>query len=295
MQTGPVNIKDWVIGNPNTVVKDRSPLWNRMADNNIDRPFFHGTVGPQWRPQIQEADADFNAISSPHPKPQISKRIIANDLPPVTVSPSSFDLPMRKDVVQIDLPQSKTRVTEERIDPRIPVKVPVQKVGGTMYHGAKTTNENIVQGLPNMLEKSSAENTVKTKKNKNNVRVTKKARKTQHKAQHRAHKLRKHPNADLDQARSFRNEAKAYAHSSHINASNILSSVINKIPQPVDPVLKNPLARGSDMILDVDVVNRREFPDMKIHEHNHTKHRMIEDMKQSPEGVRAMHTYSKLQ
>lgn len=28
-----------IIGNPNTMIKDRSPLWKDMKDNNFIRPF----------------------------------------------------------------------------------------------------------------------------------------------------------------------------------------------------------------------------------------------------------------
>jgi hypothetical protein len=72
----------------------------------------HGNVWspPQGNP---ESDGGFTHIASPFPgaKPKKGDRIIANDLPGKTMSASSFDLPKRKDVLQINLPQSTTKTT----------------------------------------------------------------------------------------------------------------------------------------------------------------------------------------
>ena len=39
MKTNPVNISEMMVGNPNNMVKDRSPLWKDFQDKRFDRPF----------------------------------------------------------------------------------------------------------------------------------------------------------------------------------------------------------------------------------------------------------------
>ena len=124
-----------MLGNTNNIIKDRHPLWRNFNHNNYERPFKHGIVGPQWQVPLAEDDKGFKHIASPMPRPDVVRRILPNEFPPVTYSPSSFDMPMRKDVVQIDLPQATIRTTEESSDPRFPKKRPVATVSGTLYHG----------------------------------------------------------------------------------------------------------------------------------------------------------------
>ena len=45
------------------------------------------------------------------------KRIIANDLPPRTITPSSFDYPKRENVIQVDLPQGTRKIISYEKDP----------------------------------------------------------------------------------------------------------------------------------------------------------------------------------
>lgn len=39
MNTKPVHINEMMMGNPNTMVKDRSPMWKDFKDNRFERPF----------------------------------------------------------------------------------------------------------------------------------------------------------------------------------------------------------------------------------------------------------------
>lgn len=39
MNTKPLHISQMMIGNPNTMAKDRSPLWKEFKDSRFDRPF----------------------------------------------------------------------------------------------------------------------------------------------------------------------------------------------------------------------------------------------------------------
>jgi len=155
MDTRPVHVQEMIIGNPNNMVKDRSPLWKNFRRNNFERPFMHGVVGPQWQVPLAEDNRGFKHISSPMPKPEVVRRIQPSDLPPVTYSPTSFDLPMRKDVVQVDIPSATIRTTEENIDPRFPAKKPVAKVTGTLYHGTGSVDPAVVHGLTSFLQKKS--------------------------------------------------------------------------------------------------------------------------------------------
>lgn len=63
-------------------------------------------------------------------------RIIANEIPAPTLSESiHYDYPKRKNVVQVHIPQSSTKIETSHIDPRYPLKVPVE-----------TTNEQLLRG-----------------------------------------------------------------------------------------------------------------------------------------------------
>ena len=65
---------------------------------------------------MTENQNGFNHIASPVPRIK-QRRIIANDLPPRTITPSSFDYPKRKDVIQVELPQSTTKIIDFELDP----------------------------------------------------------------------------------------------------------------------------------------------------------------------------------
>ena len=90
-----------------------------------------GVHGSSWAPPIaSNVDGSFK-IASPVPKVKKTK-IIAKDLPATSYSGTSFDLPKRKDVVQITIPQSTMKKVEYVIDPTKNFK-PIKL--GTYYHG----------------------------------------------------------------------------------------------------------------------------------------------------------------
>jgi|LauGreDrversion4_2_1035121.scaffolds.fasta_scaffold445448_1 hypothetical protein len=251
-----------VIGNPNTVVKDRHYLWKDFQNKNFERPYMHGVVGPQWQVPVSEANRGFNHIASPMPRPDSPtiNRIIANELPPVTYSPSSFDMPMRKDVVQADIPFARIRTVEQNIDPRFPPKKPVARVSGTLYHGTGSVDAKVVHGLPSFIEK-------KAKKNHS------------HRSGRRHHLSHCSIKKQVD---SNKAEALANAKAAESKAENMLYSVTNN-PAPI-----------SKMVLGVDLLNRYEQPSLKLHEHNSALHNRIERLRHTPAGVRAAHTFRKL-
>ena len=68
------------------------------------------------------------------------KRIIANELPPRTISPSSYDYPKRQNVIQITLPQSTMKTVTTATDPNNQmVRVPT----GELYHGITTLPKEV--------------------------------------------------------------------------------------------------------------------------------------------------------
>ena len=110
----------------NTAVKDYHPLWAGTNLNNKYTPYMTGVYPREWQVPISEC-GDSYMISSPVPRPNFPvKRVIAYEVAPLTVSKSyAYDYPKRNEVIQVTLPESKTRVTESHIDLRNPPKMPV--------------------------------------------------------------------------------------------------------------------------------------------------------------------------
>jgi hypothetical protein len=270
-----------VIGNPNTLSQDRHPLWREFNNHKYERPFNHGVVGPQYEvPLSQENDRGFDHIASPMPRPQNSRRIYANDFPPVTYSPTSFDMPMRKDVVQVDIPEATIRTTEENIDPRFPPKRPVSKVTGTLYHGTGSNDISITHGLPTFLEKKA-----KNRKSRKSKKSLNRKNKNKSKKSHRRHHSRSDeactPEPIISQAQNSKSEGLANARHAEESASNIINSITNNLAE-------------NKMILDVELVNRYEQPEIKIHQHNQSLERNLKLRRNTEAGVRSAHTYSKV-
>ena len=178
------------------------------------------------------------------PKPDLTTRIIANEFQAKTYSPTSFDLPLRKDVVQTQIPTSITRTFEESHDPRHPKKVPVSVVKGILYHGTGSNDAKVVHGIETNFLQS------------NDVNVT--------------------------QALEAKEQGLVASKQTFNTASAVLSSITNN------------LAGSPQMILKADMTNKREQPDLKVHENNEYKQRRLEELKNTPAGVRAAHTLRKL-
>merc|ERR1712170_76776 len=94
---------------------DNHALWSDFNHNSYDRVNYSGVHGHTWTPPTGNTDfnGDFGKIASPHkaaPKPS-GDRIIAHELPARTQSASSLDIPMKKDVLQVDIPNSSTATT----------------------------------------------------------------------------------------------------------------------------------------------------------------------------------------
>jgi hypothetical protein len=281
VDTQPRHIQDMVIGNPNTLSKDRHPLWRDFNTHKYERPFNHGVVGPQFEVPLADDNRGFNHIASPMPRPQVARRIYPNELPPVTYSPTSFDMPMRKDVVQVDIPEATIRTTEENIDPRFPPKRPVAKVTGTLYHGTGSNDVSITHGLPTFLEKKAKNRKNKNKK-KNKARKNKKISKKSHKRHHNLNDGACTPDPIISQTQNAKSQGLANARHAEERATHMIDSITNN------------LAGENKMILNVDLVNRYEQPDIRIHEHNRSLERNLREIRNTEAGVRSAHTYSKL-
>lgn len=127
------------------------------------------------------------------PKPDLTTRIIATDLPGKTYTGTSFDDPKRKDVVQTDLPTQVTRTYEETIDPAGKKKKAVQTVSGTIYHGTGSTDPNVVFGTrPAFIEKNSKEFNNNHLSRKKNTKRSKKSKRSSSEEDEKKNKRRKH-------------------------------------------------------------------------------------------------------
>jgi len=190
------------------------------------------------------------------PKPDLKTKIIAGDLPPRTYTPTSFDNPLRKDVIQVDLPTQIIRTREESSDPRSPPKRPVTKVTGTLYHGTGSLDPKVVHGtMPVFLEKTSKIKTNKTNKrtNQNN------------------YKGKKHT---FEVTRNLRVDGLAAAKQAYTRSGAMLGA-IDASPK---------------IVLDVHTTNKREKPEIMQYENNAYLKARVNGMRKTPHGVKAAHT-----
>jgi hypothetical protein len=256
-------------GNPNTLPKDRSFLWNDFHKNQYAKPYMHGVVGPQWKVPVAEDDTPYNYVSSPHPEPNYNHRIVPHDLPQRTHSHNSFEMPKRKDVVQIDLPYGVTRTREKYFDPRMPLKVPVAVVSGTQYHntGSVTADQNMAN---NMEATAAGPQTLNTQLNFAEKKHTKK------------NLGKKHKNHDSglsnDDVKRIKVQSLDHAKVAEIKAARMLHAMT-----------PHPEAGESTMALDIKLTNKREH-DFELHRNNAARQETIEYLKGKGIGIRALHT-----
>jgi len=112
----PPHVKDLLLGTFPPASADNY-LWKNWNNSKFQSPVYNGVHGSFWTPPLAAVGNGGFKIASPHPKPKKIK-IIAHDLPPHTISGSSFDLPKRKDIVQISLPVSRQKKIQYEIDPK---------------------------------------------------------------------------------------------------------------------------------------------------------------------------------
>ena len=192
----------------------------------------------------------------------VKTRIIAADLPGKTYTPTSFDSPLRKDVIQADMPTQVTRTREESSDPRSPAKRAVAKVSGTIYHGTGSHDPKVVHGtIPSFLQSNMK---VKNEKKEKNLK-----KRNHHKlsAQHFA------------KTRALRVDGLAAAKQAYTRSGAMLGAI----------------GAGHPIILDVHTTNKREQPDhLHQYENNAYLKARVNGMRRSPHGVKAAHTIRRL-
>lgn len=192
------------------------------------------------------------------PRPEARSRIIANEYDK-TYSPTAFDMPQRKDVIQAEIPSSVTRTIETNIDPRFPPKKPVQKLNASFIHGTQSTNENVVINF--------AEKNTNRKNSKNLKKANKKSKKQDVSC------LKKTTDAAMNSARSAYRQSGA-----------VLDSIASNLVQ----------GNHSNMILDVENLNKKEHNYFSLNDKNHARERRLEELRKTPAGVRAAHTPRRL-
>merc|ERR1712151_262433 len=187
--------------------------------------------------------------------PDLKTKIIAGDLPPKSYTPTAFNSPLRKDVVQADMPTQITRTREEASDPRRPPKRPVPRTGGTMYHGTGSIDARVIHGsIPSFMEKK----TKKSKRGKGNCRGK---------------------DFVFQDARKLRIDGLNAAKEAYTRSGAMLGGI----------------TASPKMVLDVHTTNKRESPDwIHQYENNAYLKARVNGMRRSPHGVKAAHTLRRL-
>ncbi len=192
------------------------------------------------------------------PRPNMATRVIAKDFPSKTYSPTAWDLPLRKDVVQTQIPASVTRTVETSSDPRSPPKKAVKKVAGTLYHGTGSNDPRVIHGI----EPSFLQNKIRSK--------GKKARKNSKRPSTR---IGEHP--VVRGSKMLREQGVGHAKKTYDTSGAVLGSV--GLPT-------------TSLVLDVKMLNKREHPDLGLYENNQVRKKRIESLSRTPAGVKAAHT-----
>jgi hypothetical protein len=128
---------------------DNHSLWRGYSDKKFEKVEYSGIHGHNWTiPKGNlETDGGYTHVSSPHVTPAAAKqdRIIASDLPGKTTEGSRFDLPSRKNVLQVDIPQSSISTTTFSYNASLnPDKDPRER--RLKLHGINTVPERALHG-----------------------------------------------------------------------------------------------------------------------------------------------------
>ncbi len=285
-------------GNPNTLPKDRHFLWKDFRQNQFERPFFHGVVGTShWQVPYAEQPPQYSHISSPVPRPNYRERVIASDLPPVTHSHTSFELPKRSDVVQIELPNSSTHTSEKYADPRYPPKGPVSVSQGSIYHGTASTNAEANKGLN---QEANAANHQTNNSDYLSFVEGKKHKKHSSKRSHHRTKFLRDENKENDKPVSEEVKEEKKEEVKEVNqkkkASDLAKSSLDTARKTektattlLESITSSPHADDGKMILDIQMRNKRDIKDL-VHSHNLELEKHMKDMKRTDIGVKALHT-----
>jgi len=276
-------------GNPNTLPMDRHFLWKDFRRNQFQRPFWHGVVGPQWRIPIAEDLGRYRTITSPMPKGNYDERVVPFDLPPITHSHSSWDMPKRQDVVQIDLPYGSTHTREMYIDARFPPKKEVGIVTGSQYHNTGSVDPEVNHGN-NMIATAANHQTVnsefslleKNYKKRSNLRSKKTKTNTKNKTHLKAKTNSRMPVGGKPlndpEVNKIRKTSISEAGQAELKAAKML-----------DMMTPHPEGNNGSMILGIDLLNKRDLA-FELHKRNLALDKVVNYWKHRPQGIRVMHT-----
>ena len=190
------------------------------------------------------------------PKPDLKTRIIATDLPGKTYTGTSFDNPMRKDVVQTELPTMVTRTREESHDPRGAPKKPVKIVHGTVYHNTGSVDPKVVFGSRHsFMEKSNAKSKAQTKAKKTSSKTKSKAQSKAKKTSSKT-KSKKSKRDIYQQAKNLRVDGLHHAKEAYSRSGTMLGAI----------------TAGSRIILDAKTTNKAEHPHEELKQYENNKY-----------------------
>ena len=277
---------------PNRVPIDRHYLWKDYHKTQFVRPFWHGIVGPQWRVPIADDSLPYSHIASPMPRPSYVNRIVPHDLPPITFSGTSFDLPMRADVLQMDVPYGQTHTRETYVDPRFPLKKPVDIIKGTIFHGTHSVDPLVTRAVhadipeEKKVDMSSSDDAYATapiqdKNLKDKLPPASFLEKNVNKLRHRMRKIKKNRNKYRKTDPNFNTEKEegiSNAWTADMKATNM-----------VDMMTPYPQKHLGQMQVPIDLINKRD-PLIQQYQENGELDRRMNFFAYHPQGIRAKHT-----
>lgn len=261
-------------GNPNTLPASSHFLWKDFKKNQFQTPFMHGVVGPTWRVPTPEEGAPYTHISSPVPHSKYDTRILPHDLPAVTHSATSWDMPKRKDVVQIDLPSGSTHTREMYADPRFPPKKLVSQVTGTQYHNTGSVDAKV--NFANNMEPTGVNHQTNNSEFSFIESSKKKAKKS--KSHKKGKKNLKGDKLDDSEVKQTKQKAISEALEAENRGRRLLYTMSN-----------HPEGNNGSYALGIDMLNNRDNQ-FVLHQNNAALENSIQALKRFPQGVRAMHT-----
>jgi hypothetical protein len=138
------NVKDLILAQNLKGAKDNSPLWKNFDDTKLERPMMDGLHNEHaWKPIMGVTAHTKFKLASPGTQIKLPPlpRIIADDLPATTMTKTAMDIPIRKNVLQIDVPISKTKTIEHTIDPKTQLKPDLKSV----KHGLEPAHKKFIQ------------------------------------------------------------------------------------------------------------------------------------------------------
>jgi hypothetical protein len=242
----------------------------------------HGVVGPTWKVPVPEDAKRYTHISSPVPHGDYNKRVIAYDLPAVTHSHTSWDLPKRKDVVQIDIPFSATHSREMYVDPRMPPKGLVAQVTGSQYHNTGSVDSK-VNMANNMVPTAANPQTVNSEfsflenSKKNKIRKNLKKSRKHHKS-HNKLTLTGKPGIDGKEVKETKKLSLKHASEAEDRSRRLLGALT-----------PHPEGMDGSMTLGIDMLNKEDI-NFGLHQNNKELANSLEFWKGHPQGIRSMHT-----